>query len=40
MEKIEDGWEDSSQSSDEATHLVSLYKENEARNILHDQYSL
>lgn len=40
MEKLEDGWDGSSQSSDEAAHLVSLYKENEARNILHEQYSL
>lgn len=26
MEKLEDGWDDSSESSDEDTHLVSLYK--------------
>jgi hypothetical protein len=35
MEKQEDGWDDLSQSSEEDGQLVSLYKENEGRNILH-----
>lgn len=40
MEKQEDGWDSLSESSDADCDPVGLYRENEGRSILHQQYSL
>jgi hypothetical protein len=40
MQKIEDGWDNLSNESEDSIKLVSLYRENDGRNILMQQYSL
>ncbi len=40
MENQEDGWDNLSAESEEGANLVSINWQNEARNILNNQYSL